>query len=587
MATQFDQPMGWFGVVVLATLALGLLVTLFWVAKSSRNRAGYFWGASGVLLTCDGTVTLAQAPAFLVPYSTDLASPFAAYFAYRGALEFAETPPHRLALPVTLLATLSWLGFYWSNLPALRIAVGSGTAAIFLALASYHLLPVSRTMIQRLLCASWIVPIILLGLRPIAEFTGFSKADEVEIWLVALSGMGLLTICAMLERSTEQHAQDAEERAEQLRLGAVIGGVGTWTLDLTTGQTFWSDELYVIYGMPIGSPIPDSDGHLAFINKEDRDRLEKGIQTAIERRASLDIEFGIGNDPRNPRYARTRARYIMRPNGNPVLVGTTMEITEYRGAIEELRVYRSHLEDMVAKRTDQLATSQQRLLHAERLASIGTLTAGLAHQVNNPVGSILAAADFAMLCEDDRDELQVLRRAVLDIKSEASRCGEIVRDMLRFASDRPTEKKIIEIDALLDRVRQSLRRVERDSGASLSLHFESPGPRVNASAIEIEQAVTNLVENAFQSRNEGAVVSTERRIDGEFAVIAVKDNGRGIPDAELAHVTDPFFTSRLDSGGTGLGLSVVHGIVKEHGGELHITSEIAVGTTIEFTLPLA
>ena len=405
------------------------------------------------------------------------------------------------------------------------------------------------------------------------------------------AGMGLLPTYAILERSSERQAKNAEERSEQLRLGAVIGGVGTWTLDLNSGQAYWSDELYAIYGLPLGSPVPDSEGHLAFINREDRDRIEKGIQTAIERRGGLDIEFGIGNDPRNPRYARTRARYIMRPNGKPVLVGTTTEITEYRSAIEELRLYRSSLEDVVAKRTEELATSQQRLMHSEKLASIGTLTAGLAHQVNNPVGSILAAADFAMLCEGDDDELLVLRRAVTDIKREASRCGDIVRDMLRFASDRPTEKKIIEIDALLARVRQSLRHVERDSGASLSLHFDGPGPRVHASAIEIEQAVTNLVDNAFQSRDDGAHVVIERRIeqrrDGDFVAIVVKDNGCGIPSAELSHVMDPFFTSRRDAGGTGLGLSVVHGIVKQHGGELHVTSDVDVGTTVEFTLPLA
>ena len=83
------------------------------------------------------------------------------------------------------------------------------------------------------------------------------------------------------------------------------------------------------------------------------------------------------------------------------------------------------------------------------------------------------------------------------------------------------------------------------------------------------------------------MVEIERRVENELTAIAIKDNGRGIPPSELGHVMDPFLTYRLDSGGTGLGLCVVHGIVKEHGGEMHVARDLNVGTTIEFTLPLS
>lgn len=254
----------------------------------------------------------------------------------------------------------------------------------------------------------------------------------------------------------------------------------------------------------------------------------------------------------------------------------------------ELRKYRSDLERLVESKTQELALSQQRLHHSERLASIGTLTAGLAHQVNNPVGSIMAAAGFAKHCREADDELETLRKAVEDIEHEAARCGEIVRDMLRFASDRPTDKKVVPIESILERAGHAVRRLARERGATVEIDAPAPCIPVLASAIELEQALTNVVENAIQSRPRGAQVRITRRLVGSGEVrIEVLDDGCGIAEDELDQVLDPFFTSRLEAGGTGLGLSVAHGIIQEHGGRITIDSEPGKGTTVALTLPQA
>lgn len=157
--------------------------------------------------------------------------------------------------------------------------------------------------------------------------------------------------------------------------------------------------------------------------------------------------------------------------------------------------------------------------------------------------------------------------------------------MLRFASDRPTDKKVIPIDAILERTRHTLLRVVREREASLTLTLDDPSPRVCVSAIELEQAVTNIVENALQSKPKGAQVRIDRGATDHQVRITVSDDGCGIDGADLGHVLDPFFTSRLEQGGTGLGLSVAHGIALEHGGGLTLESEPGKGTTVTLTLP--
>ena len=264
-----------------------------------------------------------------------------------------------------------------------------------------------------------------------------------------------------------------------------------------------------------------------------------------------------------------------------------MDVTAQRTTLDELRAYRNELEALVEQRTSELSVSQRKLHHSERLASIGTLTAGLAHQVNNPVGAILAASEYANRCRDNPAEIEILRQGMKDISEEARHCGEIVRNMLRFASDRETDKKTLPIDTILMSAMKSVRRIRTALDVDFDLLTKGPSPLVNASSIEIEQALMNLIENAVQSRDQDLDIRITRETAGEVVRVIVRDNGRGIPSSDLGRVLDPFFTSRLAAGGTGLGLSVAHEIAREHGGDLTVESELGFGTTAVLSLPTA
>ncbi len=247
------------------------------------------------------------------------------------------------------------------------------------------------------------------------------------------------------------------------------------------------------------------------------------------------------------------------------------------------------LTDITARRQAEsaLRDSQERLRQAERLASIGTLAAGIAHEINNPVGSILLAADFA-LSQRGRDGAAELTDACLaDIVREARRCGRIVKSVLQFARREPTEKWLGDVNAVVERAVHLSRRFADDRQALLQLKLAAGVPRVELNPIQIEQAMVNLIRNAIESGERGVNVDvgTERTDLG--VRLYVRDNGRGMTPDEKKHMFDPFFTLRVNEGGTGLGLSIVHGVVAEHGGSIDVETQPRRGTTVSILLPTA
>lgn len=572
---------------VLTIIATAILATLVWVSLRQKQPAGLWWAGAGTLLTIDGLMTLVPIPALLAPYSTHFSGAFATWLLYRGCRAYAKRPAHPAAAILALSATLAWIGL--QELGAARFTFyASAVASIpLLVLATTTLLAAATTTMGRLFAYSIVGMIGLFVAFPGLEGSGLTSEGVAELWLAAVCPIGLLATCLLLESHMLETHHALLQTGELLRLGTQVAGFGTWTLDPATRQHTWSEDLYPIFGMTLDMPVPSQREMLGMISEEDREAVSAAVGEACRGERELDIEYRTTTPDRKTRYVRSRAQLIEAPDARRLLIGTTVDVTAHRNALEELRRYRTHLEEIVEQRTAALEASQQQLVDSRKLASIGTLTAGLAHQINNPVGSILAAAGYARHCEGDADEIEILRAAARDIEQEATRCGDIVRDMLRFASNRPTDKKLISIDPILERVRHAFRRVEQETGASLELDLRGPAPRINASAIELEQALTNLVENALQSSHSGARVVVERSETGDQVRVAVRDDGRGIPAKDLPHVLDPFFTSRPDHGGTGLGLSVAHGIAREHGGTLTIASEEGRGTIAVLSIPIA
>ncbi len=272
-------------------------------------------------------------------------------------------------------------------------------------------------------------------------------------------------------------------------------------------------------------------------------------------------------------------------DGRSVGLWQGIDITERKRTEEELMRYRTELEHLVEKRTRSLEDSMSRIAHNEHLVSVGTLAAGIAHQINNPLGSILAATQFALLSEGDEDEQAVWRRSLDTIEGEAVRCGRIVRSVLQFSRSERAERWPEDLRSVAQRAVAATSEFARERSSSVDVSGPEAPEMATVSPIEIEQVVVNVLRNAIESRETGAQVSVEVGGDEESAWIEVSDDGSGIRESDLSQLFDPFFTTRLGRGGTGLGLSVAHGITSAHGGSIVVASTAGVGTQVRIELP--
>jgi two-component system NtrC family sensor kinase len=230
------------------------------------------------------------------------------------------------------------------------------------------------------------------------------------------------------------------------------------------------------------------------------------------------------------------------------------------------------------------ATLQAKLMHAEKMAAVGQLVSGVAHEVNNPLTAILGFADLLM---DNNDLPEAVRRDLRVILQEAQRTKQIVQNLLSFARQMPPQRTAVQLNAILRRTVQ-LRAYDFNShGVEVIEHFDESLPDVIGDSQQLQQVFLNIVNNAYDAVHEGGnkgriEIMTTRR--GKFVEVWFRDNGHGISHPE--RIFDPFFTTKEVGKGTGLGLSICYGIVREHGGEILCQNNIdGPGATFIVRLP--
>ena len=263
------------------------------------------------------------------------------------------------------------------------------------------------------------------------------------------------------------------------------------------------------------------------------------------------------------------------------------EIGRRARAQSALERHRHDLETLVEARTAELAESRAALGRSERLASLGTLAAGVAHEINNPIGAILNASQFAMLSAHSEGGEKEAWRALETCIREARRCGDIVRSLLTFHRLDPGQQTREDLHALLRESIADARDYAHSKDVELAL--EARGERIFAlvNRVGIERVFSNLLRNAVEATPAGGRVRVDLRRTSTGPAIEFRDEGRGIAEEDLTRVFDPFFTRRQTHGGTGLGLSVSHGIVSAHEGRIEVESEIGRGATFRVRLPEA
>ena len=229
----------------------------------------------------------------------------------------------------------------------------------------------------------------------------------------------------------------------------------------------------------------------------------------------------------------------------------------------------------------ELEESRSRLVASERLAAIGTLAAGIAHEINNPVASILATAERALELPANSDG-EIVERTLSDIVEAAKRCGRVVQSVLRFARGEPMEKAPEDVNCVVRRAAQLMEHLVHDRSTTLELQLAPEPLQARINPLQMEQALVNLLSNAFESK-EGARVVLRTWRTGEAICVRVSDDGPGLGPEQRKRMFDPFYSTRPH--GVGLGLSIVHGVVREHAGEISVESTPGRGTAITLELP--
>lgn len=233
----------------------------------------------------------------------------------------------------------------------------------------------------------------------------------------------------------------------------------------------------------------------------------------------------------------------------------------------------------------ELELTQRRLLASERLASMGQLSAGIAHELNNPLGTILIYAHMILkeLPEDDprREDIQM-------IASEATRCKNIVRGLLDFARQSRVSKAPADVAALADDVVAIMKPKAEEVGARLTADVEDALPTMTIDADQTKQMLVNLVQNGLDAVAEGGevAVSARRGARPDTVEISIRDNGCGISEENRRKLFTPFFTTKEPGKGTGLGLAIAYGVAKMHSGDITVESEPGKGTVFSIVLPV-
>ncbi len=276
------------------------------------------------------------------------------------------------------------------------------------------------------------------------------------------------------------------------------------------------------------------------------------------------------------------------------------DVTEKKHLEAKLRDYNRSLEREVLERTNELQMKQAELIQSAKMAALGNLAAGVAHEMNTPLGAMRSANQSALsiarrlldvesgnggVSARPPAEIAKLLEDLTAVSEQAigalSRKVDSLRVFARLDSSEDSESDLIEglhsVLALLE---------PRTSGRIWVQHHLEPLPPIRGKHADLNQALMNVVSNAIEAIEDEGLVRVSARRDGDLAVIEVADDGRGIPDEDLPHIFDPGFTTKGVKVGAGLGLAIAQRIVSEHDGRIEARSRVGDGTTVHIALPL-
>ncbi len=258
-----------------------------------------------------------------------------------------------------------------------------------------------------------------------------------------------------------------------------------------------------------------------------------------------------------------------------------LELKRSRDAIEE---WTQTLEQRVQERTRELQQVQDQLIRAGKMAALGELAAGVAHEINNPLTGVLT---FSSLMLKKVDETHPWKKDLENIVQQTTRCRNIVRGLLDFARQRKPDKKEWDIHALLDNIVTLVEKQAPFQNIRIVKEFKTGVPLLFIDADQIQQVFMNILLNAADAMaGNGGTLTIKTDLQDKMAEISFTDTGCGMPKEHLSKLFAPFFTTKETGKGTGLGLAISYGIIQSHNGDITVESEVGKGSTFRIKLPI-
>ncbi len=294
------------------------------------------------------------------------------------------------------------------------------------------------------------------------------------------------------------------------------------------------------------------------ILSEDHKRVWSEVQAAVKDRQPFQLSYRI-------RTAEGMVKWVWEQGCG--VFSKTGEVVGIEGYVVDMTQQRA-LEDQLRK--------------TERLAELGTLASGMAHEIGTPMNVILGRAELLMRKAKDQSTKQGLETIVTQVE----RITKIMNQLLSFARKRPSEQRGIDLENVIEIVLEMLLEKFKNYRIHVVKDYATDLPQVLADPDHISQVLLNLMLNACQAMPEGGTLTLTLRSKGNMIELGLQDTGLGIPQDQITKIFDPFFTTKPVGEGTGLGLTVVHGIIQEHNGTIRVNSLPNQGTTFTISLPV-
>ncbi|HVJ86143.1 MAG TPA: ATP-binding protein [Caulifigura sp.] len=352
------------------------------------------------------------------------------------------------------------------------------------------------------------------------------------------------------------------------------------------GRLLWvNPAVERITGYTIGECMAMQGYPLPLVLPEDRDRLTKTLESAGHRTTGENVEFRCRHKNGETRWMSMAWQPIRNPRDEPIGFRTSVrDITELQKLREQLQLYTDHLEQLVQERSLKLRDLEQRQLQMEKLAALGQLAAGVAHEINNPLAGIRNAFELIKSSlppgHEHHDLLELIDR-------EFDRISGIIHQMYQLYRRGPQNATTFALDQTIGDVVALLDSVAKKHGVTLEYRPLDPPVRVHLPEGEVKQILYNVIRNAIQASPRGESVRIEVRPDRAWVKAHVIDHGPGIADEIRGRIFEPFFSTKQGQrqAGMGLGLSVTRSLIDAMGGRVDVDTAPGRGSRFVLTFP--